>query len=390
MKPSLSLLAPLSILAGALVLASCGGGGGSGPSTTSGNTTAGTTSGNTTAGTTAGTTSGSTTSGNTTAGTTSGSTTSGTTAGNTTAGGTTSGGTGPLSGQIAFISTRGSGNGDIYAMDANGGNQRALTALNSSNEERSPSISPDGKTIIWSSNKPNKAPDLNYEIYIQRVDPSDPLQTRIIQESYTNDPFRNSPDDTEPVISPDGARIAWTTERFGSKNIAVMDIGGGNQKDRLTDTNLGEDSQPTWSSNSQQIAFYSVRGNTRGIYVMNADGSGQTPLLVSDASSDVRYSQPVYAPNGGRFAVTIETGNGSGSTISLRNADGTPVANDFNAGSGFIFRSQPNFSRDGTRLIYVASNSNDGRGQIYTANLDGSGERPLTSAGQNFDARFSN
>ena len=354
MKNLLPFLAPLSVLAGALVLSSCGGGG-SGPSTTSGGTTSG--------------------------GTTSG----GTTSGGTTSGGTTSGGTGSLSGQIGFVSTRG-GNADIYAMDASGGNQRALSALNSSSEERSPSISRDGKIVVWSSNRPNTAPVQNYEIWIQRPDYFGVQQIK----AYTNDDNPGSPDDTEPVISPDGTKIAWTTTRYGSKNIAVMDITGDNQKDHLTDSNLGEDSQPAWTSDSQSIAFYSVRGNSRGIYIMNADGSNQRALLANDASSDVRYLQPTFAPSGGRFAVTMETGNGSGSTISLRNADGSAVTNNFNAGSGFPFRSQPSFSRDGNRLIYVAGNSNDGRGQIQMSALDGSGETPLTSQGQNFDARFSN
>lgn len=363
MKIQFTFLAPLSVLAGALVLSSCGGGGNSGPSTTGGGTTAGTTAGGTTAGSTAG------------------GTTSGTTAGGTTAGGTTAGGSGALSGQIGFVSTR-NGSSDIHAMDAQGNNQRALSALNSASEERSPSISRDGNIVVWSSNRPNKTSP-NFEIYIQRPDG---VCGQII-EAYTNDVGSFPPDDTEPVISPDGSKIAWTTTRGGDKNIAVMNINGDNQV-TLTLANAGEDSQPTWTSDSQSIAFYSERGSSRGVYLMDASGSNQRGLLVSDAASGVRYLQPTYAPSGGRFAVTIETGGGT--NISLRNADGSQVTDNFNAASGFSFRSQPSFSSDGNRLIYVGSNSSVGGGQIQSANLNGSGERALTSAGQNFDARFSN
>ena len=404
MKTPFHSLAPLSVLAGALLLSSCGGGGSSGPSTTSGGTTAGSTSGGTTAGstsggttagstsggttagstsggTTAGSTSGGTTAGSTSGGTTAGSTTAGTTAGGTTNGGTTAGGPGALSGQIGFVSTR-DGSSDIYAMDAQGNNQRALASLNSDSEERSPSISRDGNIIVWSSNRPNKTTP-NFEIYIQRPNG---LGGQTI-EAYTNDAGSFPPDDTEPVISPDGTKIAWTTTRGGDKNIAVMQINGDNQV-VLTLANTGEDSQPAWTSDSQNIAFYSERGNTRGVYIMSASGASQRELLTSDAASGVRYLQPAYAPNGGRFAVTVESAGGS--NISLRNADGSPVTDDFNAGSGFTFRTQPSFSNDGNRLIYVGSNSSMGDGQIQTANLNGSGERSLTSAGQNFDARFSN
>ena len=269
-------------------------------------------------------------------------------------------------------------------MDAQGNNQRALGALNSDSEERSPSISRDGNIVVWSSNRPNRTSP-NFEIYIQRPNG---LGGQII-EAYTNDVGSFPPDDTEPVISPDGTKIAWTTTRGGDKNIAVMQINGDGQT-TLTLANAGEDSQPTWTSDSQSIAFYSERGNTRGVYIMNANGSNPRELLTSDVASGTRYLQPAYAPSGGQFAVTVETNNGSNSTISLRNADGTEATNNFNAGSGFDSRNQPSFSRDGSRLIYLGGNGGGDLGQIQTSNLNGSGERALTSTGNNFDGRFSN
>ena len=283
----------------------------------------------------------------------------------------------PLNGQIGFVSTR-NGNPDIFLMDAQGNNQRPFGALNSNDEERDPSIAPNGARVVWSSNRPKASGVANFEIYSARADGSNVL-------AYTNDDFNFAPNDTEPTISPDGTKIAWTTERGGNKNIAIMDITGANQ--RVITDNTGEDSQPAWTSDSRSIAFYSVRGNSRGVYIMNANGTGQRPLLVSDNNASERYLQPAFARNGQTLAVTIETAGAS--TISLRNLDGTPANTNFNAGNGFAYRSQPSFSPD-NRLIYLASNANDGRGQIQTSNLDGTGERALTSAGENFEGRFSN
>ncbi len=282
-----------------------------------------------------------------------------------------------LNGQIGFVSTR-NGTPDIFLMDAQGNNQREFSALNSTDEERDPTIAPNGARIVWSSNRPNGANIANYEIFTARADGTN-------VKAYTNDTGDFAPDDTEPTVSPDGTKIAWTTTRGGSKNIAVMDITGDNQA-VITD-NIGEDSQPAWTSDSRSIAFYSVRNSSRGVYIMNSNGTGQRPLLVSDNNASERYLQPAFSRNGQTLAVTVETAGAS--TISLRNLDGTPASTSFNAGNGFAYRSQPSFSPD-NRLIYLASNANDGRGQIQTSNLDGTGERALTSAGENFEGRFSN
>ena len=289
--------------------------------------------------------------------------------------------TNSLVGQIGFVSTR-EGNANIYLMDAQGGNQRAFAAANSSGAESSPSIARDGSRIVWSSNRPNKSNRDNFEIYIWRPDGKGGRSV----VPYTNDDGNFPPDDTEPVISPDGNKIAWTTTRNGSRNIAVMSITGGGQS-VLTGANGDEDSQPTWTSDSQSIAFYAVRGNARGIYLMNADGSNQRALLTSSTSDAVRYFAPAYSPDGQLLAVAAESGGAT--TISLRNADGSPASPQFNASNRFSVRTNPGFSSDGTRLIYTASNNGVGQ-QIYTSNLDGSNERALTAAGTNFEAMFSN
>ena len=281
-----------------------------------------------------------------------------------------------LRGQIGFVSTR-DGNPDIFLMDAQGNNQRSFSAINSGSDDNSPTLAPDGTRIVWSSNRPNQASSANFEIYTARAD-----GTNIT--AYTNDNGDFAPDDTEPVISPNGLKIAWTTTRGGNRNIATMDITGGNQV-VLTLANEGEDSQPAWTSDSQTIAFYSERGTTRGIYLMDVSGTNQRALLTTEDNETVRYRRPAYAPNGQLFAVNFE--NRGTNTISLRKLDGTPATTNLAFVGGSIVRSNPSFSPNSNSLIYTGSNG-AGSEQIYTANLDGTGERPLTSAGNNFEAKF--
>ena len=83
-------------------------------------------------------------------------------------------------------------------MDADGSNQTRLT--NNQASDFFPSFSPDGSKIAFTSNR-----DGSYEIYVMNADGSN--QTRL-----TNDPA----DDDDPSFSGDGSKIAFYSNRDGS------------------------------------------------------------------------------------------------------------------------------------------------------------------------------
>ena len=282
-----------------------------------------------------------------------------------------------FAGQIAFTSQRGGTDLDIYLMDVEGTNQRPFSAINSTGQERWPDLARDGSFVVWSSDRNTGNAPANNEIYFANSN-----GTNIKQ--YTKDTGSNPPNDYQPSISPNGTKIAWTTSRGGNLNIAVMDSTGANQK-LLTNNNTGEDSYPAWTNDSSSIVFYSARGTTRGIYIMNADGTNQRPLLTSATSVPTFYLAPAFSRDGSLLVVASQSS--SGSTISLRNANGTPASTTFAPTMPLAYRNNPSFSPDGTRLIYTGYNTSGGE-QLYTANLDGSDERMLTSVGANFNGTF--
>ena len=168
---------------------------------------------------------------------------------------------------------------EIYVMDTDGGNQQNLT--NNPNHDYSPSWSPNGKRIAFVSNRDGHV-DANdwptYEIYVMEADGSN-------QQNLTNDPS----DDGSPSWSPDGKRIVFDSDRHAGGNphgidIYVMDTDGGNQE-RLTN-NLTEDQYPSWSPDGKRIVFSARREGhfenkfavTYEIYVMDADGGNQQRL----------------------------------------------------------------------------------------------------------------
>jgi dipeptidyl aminopeptidase/acylaminoacyl peptidase len=64
----------------------------------------------------------------------------------------------------------------------------------------------------------------------------------------------NFHDDSFPVWSPDGKRIAFVSDRDGNSDIYVMDATGNNQVN-LTD-NPAEDVQPLWPGNSSHSRLF--------------------------------------------------------------------------------------------------------------------------------------
>ena len=95
-------------------------------------------------------------------------------------------------------------------------------------------------------------------------------------------------DDISPSWSPDGERIAFSSDREGNREgnwknyeIYVMDTDGNNQQ-RLTNNDF-HDGGPSWSPDGKRIVFWSKRdghfigefGLSSEIYVMDADGKNE-------------------------------------------------------------------------------------------------------------------
>lgn len=96
----------------------------------------------------------------------------------------------------------------------------------------------------------------------------------------------NEQNDTAPMPSPDGTKIAFMSSGRGGSNweIWVMDVTGANPK-RLTN-NGNNDGLPTWSPDGKSIAYVSDAGGVWAVWVMNADGSNQRKLFNMKGAPD--------------------------------------------------------------------------------------------------------
>lgn len=226
---------------------------------------------------------------------------------------------------LAFVGGSGASS-EIWIVNSNQTDARQLT-LNSA-ADFDPAWSPDGSRIAFTSQR-----DGNNEIYVMSADGTNAVR-------LTN----AAAADRRPEWSPDGQKIVFVSERDGNAEIYVMQADG-TSPIRVT-TNTATDADPTWSRDGSRIAFSSLREGSSGIWTMKADGSDARRVTSSGAGD----AQPAWSPDGTRIAFT--RGTTYGRDIFIVNADGsspTQLTRDFEDAQ------DPSWSPDGRKIALSAS-----------------------------------
>lgn len=136
-----------------------------------------------------------------------------------------------------------------------------------------------------------------------------------------------------PTWSPDGAWIAYASDRGGRMDLWKKPADGGEDV-RLTDTPLAE-THPDWSPDGRTLAF-SIESERGGVYLMPADG-GQA-VRVTDFGAN-----PIWAPDGRQIAFDS---NGSIYLVNYSGGEPTELVAG-TSGTPFI-----EWSPDGRRIFY--------------------------------------
>jgi Tol biopolymer transport system component len=252
-----------------------------------------------------------------------------------------------VSGKIVF-DTLINGMTQICIMNADGSNETSLTN-SSTYSSFQPIFSPDGSKILFSSNR-----DTSRELYLMDAD-----GTNIIR--LTN----NDALEVTYSFSSDGNNIVYETHSNGNSDIHYMNVEGSST--RLTTDERS--SNPMLSPDGKRIVFKSLRNSGQGIYIMDTDGSNVIKL----SSNFHANARPAFSPDGSK--VVFES-DGDVFSLIIVNVDGSNARGiTLENTTGGV--SSPLFSPDGKQIVfykYIYSDITD----VMSINLDGSNLKQLT------------
>ncbi len=240
--------------------------------------------------------------------------------------------------EISFESHRG-GSADIWVLTGKGKERRETGSAGS--EEAQPSPSPQG-TASYTSER-----DGDYDIYAKTQDGT---------EQVTHNPAP----DYEPAWSPDGRRIAFVSERFGSKDVFISSVEPGASFQRLTKSPK-DDTDPAWAPNSVRLALSSNRAGSYDIWLFDI---GSRRQLTHNQAND--FDPAFYVFN--NYDIWVIRTNGQG----LARLTTSPAED-----------SEPTWSPDGQQIAFVSNRT--GSYDIFIMNADGTEETNFSMSPESID-----
>ncbi|MFN9032542.1 MAG: amidohydrolase family protein [Alphaproteobacteria bacterium] len=232
-------------------------------------------------------------------------------------------------------------------------------------------VSPDGQTLVF---------DLLGDIYTLPITGGTP--TRISE---------GLPYETQPRFSPDGRRIAFTSDRGGGDNIWIMNRDGSDKR-QLTQESFRLMNQPSWSPDGRYIIakkhFTTQRSLGTGEVWMYHVSGGDGVLLVKRPSEQHQkeLGEPIFAPDGQHIYFTRNTTPGpifeyaqdsNTQLFAIERYDlETGKSESLIGGEGGAVRPTP--SPDGRKIAYVRREATQPK--LYIRDLATGEDRKLNDA----------
>ena len=153
-----------------------------------------------------------------------------------------------------------------------------------------------GSSASWGSNGKiylaRYTGDKNTDIYEYSVGSGPSLET-------PRELTKHSAIETEPVLSPDGKKLAYVSDRTGQPQVYLMDLSS--KKVTRISRKGGYNTSPAWSPDSSMVAFTSQkRGSKSTIYRVRIDDNLGTQTRVSP--ENISSESPSWSPDGSMVA----------------------------------------------------------------------------------------
>lgn len=260
-------------------------------------------------------------------------------------------------------------NAELYLMELATGALQQLTHTDEL-DEYMPAFSPDGRAIAFVAERTRGGMMLP-PVQASGSDPQRAAIYLMDSDGRNQRPLMAvEGTDRAPVFSPDGKKIAFesraptgnsedaaeTTENTDTLEIYVIDTDGSNKR-QLTE-NAVDDGHPTWSPNGKRIAFTAMVDDRYQIFSVNATGGAVKQLTFENAS----HYHPTYTPDGKQIVYVSSVHNHY--TLWMMDANG---GNRTQLTSHVGAHFEPSLSRDAKALVFSSDRSDHMR--IYLMDL---------------------
>lgn len=250
--------------------------------------------------------------------------------------------------KIVFVSNR-DGNDEIYSCNADGSNVTRLT--NDPAADGKPVWSPDGTKIAFTSDRNTGYP----ELYIMNADGSN-----VVRKTFSG--CHN------PTWSPDGINLAYSSDNY--LNIWVVNTVSGLESPLYYGSEGNY--EPAWSPDGVKIAFVNDLWGY-DIYMINSDGTGLAAL-----TRNGNYRQLCWSPNGTKLSVVINN-----YSVGVMNRDGSGIT--VITYGGVAPETRTSWSGDGTTIAYTLLNGSSK--DVSWVSADGSATGIIITNGWDADWR---
>ncbi len=223
---------------------------------------------------------------------------------------------------VAFASDR-FGNYDVWKVAATGGVPERLTT--DTLHEGFPAWTPDAQSILFVQ---LDNPWMNHDVIAMRSDGQS--RRRVVRDTDFFD-YGSGETFGYPLISPDGKRVAFRSQRNGWLNYWTVAIAGG--APTPVAAAAADQSEARWSPDGTRIAYVENHNGTHDLRVVAATG-GTPQVLVAPSLGVV--ANPDWSPDGTRVSYTLATPTAAADLFVVPAAGGTPIQLTASAAGGNV------------------------------------------------------
>jgi Tol biopolymer transport system component len=274
--------------------------------------------------------------------------------------GTASGTFAGENGRIAFTMRTETGNFDIYSMNPDG---TAVTQVTTDPAtDRNPRWSPDGERIAFSSDRSG-----DFDIWVVNADGTNPVQV----SGFGSDGFL----DSFPTWSADGRQIVF--QRGLGAEIRIANAGGSGGEIKLADGFV-----PGASTHGKKVAFSGATDVK--LHVLNLDDGTVTD--VTSGPTNQGDFEPNWSPRGNDLVFSRDT-TGTQSDLYVVHADGSGLDRLTDTTWVAASENSPVWSPDGERIAFTLCDFTggvQGNCSIATMARDGTDVTPIAIQGALF------